>query len=221
MIISLLNQKGGVGKTTLSVNLAAAFVDRGLKTLLVDADPQGSTSEWSAERDEPLCPVIGMAKASLHKELPDMASDYDVTIIDGPPRVYDIARSVIWVSNTILIPVQPSPVDVWATETVVGLVKDAQLQKEQIGAEPIEAQFVINRKIANTVIGRDARTAFEDHPFAVSPHAITQRVIFAECFAGGMTVIETAPNSEAADEIRGLANSLIKPKRGKRHEQKS
>ena len=96
MIIGLLNQKGGVGKTTLSVHLAAAFAQMGKRTLMVDADPQGSALDWSASRTtEPLFPVIGLPKATIHRELKSLALDYDAVVIDGPPRSYDIARSAI------------------------------------------------------------------------------------------------------------------------------
>ena len=87
MIIALLNQKGGVGKTTLSVNLAAALALSGKRTLLVDADPQGSALDWqAARRGETLFPVVGMAKPTLHKDVPGLASGYEHVVIDGPPR---------------------------------------------------------------------------------------------------------------------------------------
>ena len=96
MIISLLNQKGGVGKTTLSVHMATAFSLSGASVLLVDADPQGSALDWAASRTEnPLFPVIGLPKGNLHKELPAHTERYDYIIIDGPPRVNELARSAI------------------------------------------------------------------------------------------------------------------------------
>ncbi|MCA9091710.1 MAG: AAA family ATPase, partial [Planctomycetaceae bacterium] len=115
MIIGVLNQKGGVGKTTIAVNLAATYAKSGLRVLLVDADPQSSALQWSSARDaEPLFPVIGMAKPSLHRDLPDIAKDYQMVIIDGAPRVNELGRAAILASDMVLIPVQPSPYDIWA-----------------------------------------------------------------------------------------------------------
>src|SRR6516164_9416857 len=151
MIVSFLNQKGGVGKTTLAIHVADALARRNKRVLLVDADPQGSALDWAAaRRGESLFPVAGLPRASIHKELPTLAHGYDVVIIDGPPRVYDVARSAIMASDLVLVPVQPSPYDVWASAEIVQLVREAQQFKEKL-----KCAFVINRKIANTAIGRD------------------------------------------------------------------
>jgi chromosome partitioning protein len=124
MIIGVLSQKGGVGKTTIAINTAATLALRGRRVLLVDADPQGSSLAWSSARDrDPLFPVIGMAKPSLHRDLPTIAEDYDVVVIDGAPRVNELGRSAILASDTILIPVQPSPYDVWAAALTVQLIR--------------------------------------------------------------------------------------------------
>ena len=93
MIISFLNQKGGVGKTTLAVHVATALAMDGHRVLLVDGDPQGSALDWSASREiDALFPVVGIPKPTIHKELPKLAANYDFVVIDGAPRVYDVAR---------------------------------------------------------------------------------------------------------------------------------
>lgn len=205
MIIGVLNQKGGVGKTTIAINLAATYAKAGKRVLLVDADPQSSALQWSAARDEnPLFPVIGMAKPTLHRDLPDVAQDYEMVIIDGAPRVNELGRAAILASDLVLIPVQPSPYDIWAAADTVALVKEAQQFKPDL-----KCTFVINRKIANTAIGRDVGDAlaqFEQVPVLQS--SLHQRVVYAESAGQGLAVIEAEPNSNAAREVKALANAL-------------
>jgi chromosome partitioning protein len=205
MIIGVLSQKGGVGKTTIATNLAAVCVKAGSRTLLVDADPQGSSMAWSSAREaEPLFPVVSMAKPTLHRDLPEIAADYDVVIIDGAPRVNDLGRAAILASDVVMIPVQPSAFDVWATADTVQLIREAQQFKEGL-----KAVFVINRKIVNTAIGRDVAKALAHFEFPVSPISLGQRVIYAESAGQGLSVIEADPKSEAAIEMAQLAAELI------------
>jgi chromosome partitioning protein len=205
MIISLLNQKGGVGKTTLAVHLAVAFVHKKKRVLLVDADPQGSAMDWSANRESKTSlPVIGLPKAILHKELPKMQPDYDFIIIDGSPRVYDVARSALMASDLVLIPVQPSPYDVWAAKEIVDLLEEIKPFKENL-----KNAFVINRKIVNTAIGRDVNEVLAEYNLPVLKSQISQRVSFAECAAKGLTVLETEPDSLASKEIKALLKEIM------------
>ncbi|AWK15570.1 ParA family partition ATPase (plasmid) [Candidatus Fukatsuia symbiotica] len=204
MIISVLNQKGGVGKTTLSVNISASLTRMESRVLLIDADPQGSSLNWAAAREgEPLFTVIGLPRKTIHKEVAEISKGFDYVIIDGPPRVTDLARSAIMAADLVLIPVQPSPYDVWAAEEVVTLINEARIYKEKL-----KSAFVVNRKIANTAIGRDVGEALSEYNTPVLRGCVTQRVIFAEAAAKGCAVYEIDPQGPAAKEIDNLVNEI-------------
>ncbi|EJF84982.1 ParA family partition ATPase [Bartonella rattimassiliensis] len=204
MIIGLLNQKGGVGKTTLSVNLAASFARTGARILLIDVDPQGSALDWAAAReDAPLFSVIGLPRATVHKEVTQLGRSYDHIIIDGPPRVTDLARSALMASDLVVIPVLPSPYDIWAADGIVKLIDEARVYKENL-----KSVFVINRKIVNTAIGRDVNEALGIYPVHVLSSSVAQRVIFAESAAQGKAVYEVDQQGPAAAEIEAVAAEI-------------
>jgi chromosome partitioning protein len=209
MIISFLNQKGGVGKTTLSINLGTALALKKAKILLIDADPQNSSMDWAATRKiDSLFTVVGINKPIIHKEVKRLKKDYDYIIIDGPPRIYDVAKSAIVASDIVIIPVQPSPYDIWAANEVVRLINEVSEPLE--GIKVIKSAFVINRKIVNTAIGRDINQALEYYKTDILDTHICQRVSYAETAASGLSVLESSyKDSIAAKEITDLTEEII------------
>jgi chromosome partitioning protein len=200
-VIALLNQKGGVGKTTLSVHLAAALAEHS-KVLVIDADPQGSALDWSAQRGEKaLFNVVGLPKPIIHREIAALAGGYDWTIIDGPPRMDELAKSAIGAADIVLIPVQPSPFDVWAAEDIIKIVKDFEIHKPQL-----ETRFVINRLFPNTKLGAEIMDILSGFQIPVMNTVIHNRTEYAKAARVGQTALETDPHGPAAREVRALAD---------------
>lgn len=202
MIYAFINQKGGVGKTTLSIHTAAELTRRKRRVLLVDADPQGSALSWSNCRENPTFSVVGMAKSTLHRDIDSIAADYDDVIIDGPPRAAEIAKSIILAAGVVVIPIQPSPLDVWEAAKTIDVIREAAVFRPEI-----TCCIAINRRIANTAIGRDVRSALVELNVPVLKADIAQRVAFAESAATGDTVLGN-PRGKAAQEIKRFVNEL-------------
>jgi len=180
MIYAFLNQKGGVGKTTLSIHLADALARRGSRVLLIDADPQHSSMKWSSVRAGQERPatfsVIGKAMPTLHKEIGPLYSNYDH-----------------------IVP------DIWATADTVDLLNEARVFKETQ-----KSVITINRKVVNTAIGRDVRETLATLGLPVMRADISQRVAFAEAFASGQTVTDLDPRSQAAREVEAFVTELVR-----------
>jgi chromosome partitioning protein len=203
-VISVLNQKGGAGKTTIATHLARALQLAGNDVLLVDSDPQGSARDWAAAggEDHPL-PVVGIDRPTIERDLKGLANK-DFVVIDGAPQAHDLAVSAIKAANFVLIPVQPSPYDIWATADLVDLVK----QRIELTDGALQAAFVISRAIKNTKIGAEITDALAGYNLPVLTSRITQRVIYPTTAAAGSTVLDREPQGEAAEEIRALASEL-------------
>ncbi|WP_024277434.1 ParA family partition ATPase [Xanthobacter sp. 126] len=207
MIVALLNQKGGVGKTTLALHLAGEWARRGKHVTLIDADPQGSALDWSQQRGREngvrLFGVVGLARDTLHREAPELARDVDHIVIDGPPRIAGLMRSALLAADLVLIPVQPSPFDGWASAEMLALVAEARIYRPALAA-----RFVLNRCGARTVIARETAETLADHDPPVLATTIGQRVVFADAAQSGRLASEIDPDSQAAREIAALAAEI-------------
>lgn len=202
-VIAVLNQKGGAGKTTIATHLARALQIGGADVLLVDSDPQGSARDWAAVREDQPVPVVGIDRPTIDRDLKSIARK-DFVIIDGAPQAADLAVSAIKAATFILIPVQPSPYDIWATAELVELVK----QRIEVTDGELQAAFVVSRAIKGTKIGAEVTGALADYGLPVLDARITQRVSYPGTAAVGTTVLDTEPDGDAAREVRALVQEI-------------
>jgi chromosome partitioning protein len=208
MIVALLNQKGGVGKTTLALHLAGQWARDGARVCLIDADPQASALDWAQQRAQSGLPrlfgVLGLCRETLHMEARAQAAHVDFLLIDGPPRVAGLMRSALIAADLAIVPVQPSALDGWASAEIVTLIEEARTFHPDL-----DARFVLNRCDRRTRIAQGTRAALDGQQPSLLAASVTQRVLFAEVMAQGRLAFEADPDGPAAREIARLAAEIV------------
>jgi chromosome partitioning protein len=223
-VIAVANQKGGCGKTTVSMNLAGCLGRAGYKVLLIDADPQASAMQWRNNREESGLPfhVQSFPFPTLHKELPGQIQQagYEIVLIDCPPGIGtksdgkgDITRSALLLAHVVLMPIRPTPLDYQASAIILPLLHDVSFMRSQ---QRLVVLLLINGKPpSRTRLGAEARAAAEQifisegMSIRVLETEICTRQTYAESPSAGSTVIDYAPSSKASDEIQSLTKEVL------------
>ena len=204
MVITVAQQKGGAGKTTLAAHLAAAWAGAGKKVALVDIDPQASLSAWYKTReqamDETGIDFSAITGWRVQGEVERRARDHDIVLIDGPPHAETEARIAVRSARLVIVPLQPSPMDVWATRPTLDLAR----------AEKVPAMLVLNRVPARATLTDAMLEEIEALKTSVAETRIGNRVALATALCEGRGITETRKGTRAAEEISALADEILK-----------
>ncbi|MGG7666579.1 ParA family partition ATPase [Dyadobacter sp. BHUBP1] len=205
MIISITSLKGGVGKSTIAQNLAVCFAHTKYKVCIVDVDTNQSSLRWSGLRDEALpgVPVYVLNDGvELSKNVKHLNDSHEVVIIDGTPSLSQVTSKIIVLADLVIIPIQPSGLDIWATEKFLERYKDAEVQKES----PIPAQFLINQN-QSTNLSREVKDVLEQTEIPVFKSSLRTRIAYREAVIKGLGVFEYK-DEKAKQEIADLFKEL-------------
>ena len=203
-IISILNPKGGSGKTTLATNLARSLQEYGT-VLIVDSDPQGSARDWHAANEKNPLPIVALDRPENLRTLNTIAAPYEFVIIDGAAKLEKMMAATIKQSDIVLIPLQPSPYDLWAVADLVEFIKARQ---EITDGKP-QAAFVITRAIQGTKLDKEIKIAVAEYEIGILETQIMQRQVYPQTAAEGQTVFDSN-NSDAKKEISALTAEIVK-----------
>jgi chromosome partitioning protein len=208
-IVALCGQKGGTGKTTTALSVAAELRTRDRRVLVVDADPQGSARTWGSVAAEAgrSGPVIVAMGAQMHTpgQIDDVARAYDFTVIDCPPSNGSVQRSALMACDLAVFPCGPSALDAWALAESLELV-----QKAQEFRPALRAVVLITRRVVGTTLGAGARETLSTGGLRVLRSELCHRIAYQEAIAAGRGVTDYAPNDAAATEVRALVDELLK-----------
>jgi chromosome partitioning protein len=198
-VIAIAQQKGGTGKTTLAAHLAVAFHQRGKSVAIVDSDPQGSLGRWFMTRAETGEPGVELSTSSawgVAYETDKLKKRFDIVIVDTPPKVDADLRPALRAADLVIVPVTPSPVDLWATDGVIDLAK----------REDRPVLLVLNR----TSRGRQAgltRASLDEAGFEIAGAEVASRIAYARAMGAGATAPETGAGPWVG-EIAALADEI-------------
>jgi len=198
-VITVAQQKGGAGKTTLAAHLAVAWASGKRRVAIVDTDPQGSLTQWYKVREAALEGDTGLTFAAIsgwrvRSEIDRLKHTHDLIVIDSPPHTDAEARTAIRAADLVVIPLQPSPMDVWATSATIQICKQEKVPVKMV-LNRVHPQAKLTEAISGEMVG-------------LSSNRFGNRVIFAGALMHGLGVTEAEPNSIAADEVRALAREI-------------
>ena len=208
-IISIGNQKGGVGKSTVTMQFAGSLSRRGLKVLVVDADEQATATKWSAMSEEIPFPatVVGLAASGskLHRELQKFVDQYDYVLVDCPPSVSSpTPQSAFLVSDLVLIPTRPSLTDIWAVQETIKLIERAKAINEGI-----QTAILQNAKQPNTHLSRDAEGILKGFDAVLLKTTFHLRQAYAQSVVLGSTVHDVPGGKPAQVEVEAFTDEVL------------